>query len=383
MRIIILILSALLLLSLIGNEKSLSSVSNNIQATSPTRPWQDIDPKSLPKFRVREQHGPQSYRSLNLNVESFKTILRRAPLESVNTNQEPVTLALPLPGSDFMRFNIKDSPIMDPQLANRYPEIKTYSGQSIDDPTATTRFDWTQFGFHAIIFSSRGTVMIEPDSQEDVSNYIVYFQDQVSGSFQCDVDTATQEAALQEQARLKTLRGMRASVSSGTTLQTYRLAVGVTAEYTQAYGKGTVDGALAAITTTMNIVNGVYQRELAFRLVFIANEDSLIFTDTTTDGYSSGSISLLLSQNQNKLDTVIGTGNYDIGHVFDGNLSGGTFQGQAALGAVCRTSDKGRGASITEGVPPSSVYAAYLVAHEMGHQFGAAHTFNSISGGCG
>ena len=150
MRVIILITAALLVVSLIGSEESLSSVSNNIQATSP-RLWQDVDPKSLPNFRVLEQHGPRSYRSLKLNVESLKTILRRAPLESVNTNQEPVTLELPLPGSDFVRFNIKDSPIMDPQLANRYPEIKTYSGHSIDDPTATTRFDWTQFGFHAII----------------------------------------------------------------------------------------------------------------------------------------------------------------------------------------------------------------------------------------
>src|SRR3954454_25310687 len=128
MRVILIIISALLVLSLIGTEKSSSSVSNNIQAASPTRPWQDADPKSLPAFRVRERNGPRSYRALKLSVESLKTTLRRAPLESLNTNQEPVTLELPLPGSDFIRFNIKDSPIMDPQLANRYPQIKTYSG---------------------------------------------------------------------------------------------------------------------------------------------------------------------------------------------------------------------------------------------------------------
>src|SRR5215213_5952063 len=208
MRIAILIISALLVLSLIGNEKSLSSGSttNNIrtsQVASSARPWQDVDRKSLPKFRVREQHGPRSYRSLKLNVESLKATLRRAPMESSSASEEAITLDLPVPGVDFMRFNIKDSPIMDPQLANRYPEIKTYRGQGIDDPTAITRFDWTQFGFHAIILSSRGTVLIEPDSLGDVSNYVVYFQDQVPGSFQCDVDTAMQEAAVQEQARLK------------------------------------------------------------------------------------------------------------------------------------------------------------------------------------
>src|SRR6478672_7279870 len=103
MRVILIIISALLVLSLIGTEKSSSSISNNIQATLPTRPWQDADPKSLPKFRVREQYGPRSYRALKLSVESLKTILRRAPLESLSANQEAVTLDLPTPDSGFMR----------------------------------------------------------------------------------------------------------------------------------------------------------------------------------------------------------------------------------------------------------------------------------------
>lgn len=327
---------------------------------------------------MRELYGPRSYRSLKLDVASLQSILRRTPLESP-------TLDLPLPDAGFMRFNIEDSPIMEKQLANRYPEIKTYSGKGVDDPTAITRFDWTPFGFHAIILSTRGTILIEPASPGDVVNYVVYFQNQLSGSFSCDVDTAMQEAAIAEQEHLKQARGIRAEVVSGNALRTYRVAVAATAEYTQTYGSGTVAGALSAITTTMNLVNAIYQRELSIRMVLIANEDSIIFTDTTTDGYTSDSVGSLISQNQAKLDAVIGAANYDIGHVFDGRTQAGgfSFQGQAQIRAVCRSGLKAQGASIFRNVIPSNVFAYYIVAHEMGHQFGASHTFNATSLTCG
>ena len=168
------------------------------QGASPARPWQDVDPKTLPGFRLRARLGPRSYRSLKLYVGALRATLQRAPLEGGST-QETIIVDLPLPDVGFMRFSIKDSPIIERQLANRYPEIKTYRGQGIDEPTAITRFDWTQYGFHGIILSTRGTILIEPDSLGDISNYVVYFdQDQSPGSFQCEVDTATQEAALKE-----------------------------------------------------------------------------------------------------------------------------------------------------------------------------------------
>jgi hypothetical protein len=378
----ILIISGLLALLLVGNEvfSNNSSVSRAesqpTQNTLPSRPWQDVDSKSSLHVTAQQQ------RSLKLNVELLQTILRRAPQESLNSNE--VTLDLPLPDAGFMRFNIEDSPIMEKSLAARYPEIKTYRGQGIDDPTATTRFDWTPSGFHAIILSTRGTVFIEPASSGDVVNYVAYFQDQLPGSFQCNVDTATQEAAIAEQEHLKRFSGIRPTVSSGSALRTYRLAVAATAEYTQAYGSGTVAGALAAITTTMNLVNGIYERELAIRMVLIANEDSIIFTDTNTDGYTSDTVSSLFLQNQTKLDSVIGSANYDIGHVFDGRITPGFFswQGQGSIGAVCSSTAKGRGVTIMRSLQPHNPYAYYIVAHEMGHQFGASHTFNATTGTC-
>lgn len=373
----ILIVSALLVLSFIGTKGIAESerTAQPAQSTLSSRPWQDVDAKTSLSVT-------QSRRSLKLNVEMLHTILRRAPQESSNSNK--VTLDLPVPDAGYMRFNIEDSPIMEKSLADRYPEIKTYRGQGIDDPTATTRFDWTPSGFHAIILSTRGTIFIEPASSGDIVNYVAYFQSPLPGTFQCNVDTATQESAIAEQEHLKKFSGIRASVASGSALRTYRLAVAATAEYTQAYGSGTVAGALSAITTTMNLVNGIYERELAIRMVLIANEDSIIFTDTNTDEYTSDSVSSLISQNQTRLDSVIGSANYDIGHVFDGRITPGFFswQGQGAISAVCQSNSKGRGVTIMRSLQPQNPYAYYIVAHEMGHQFGASHTFNATTGSC-
>ncbi len=327
---------------------------------------------------------PNKYRLLTLDTIHLQTLLQKAPREFTAAARSGNTIvSLPMPDGTFARFKIQYSPIMEEALAARFPYIRTFSGQSIDGPPATTRFDWTPQGLHGIMLTTRGTVLIEPDGPNQTSEYLSYFQgDTPAGTMECAVDEVGKQA---EVVALKEPDEVSELVSSGSSLRTYRLAVAATAEYTQAYGGGTVSGGLAAVTTTVNLVNAIYEQDVAVRLVLIANEDSIIFTDSTTDGYTSDDVNTLIGQNQSKLDSVIGSANYDIGHVFDGRLtfSGFSFQGLASLGVVCRGGLKGRGVSIARGLAPSSVIAYYSAAHEMGHQFGASHTFNATSGTCG
>jgi hypothetical protein len=135
----------------------------------------------------------------------------------------------------------------------------------------------------------------------------------------------------------------------------------------------------------VNAVDGIYEREVAVRFVLIANNDSIIFTDAATDGYTSDNVASLIAENQTKLDTVIGTANYDFGHVFDGRADQPgffSFQGQASIGTVCRDGVKARGATIIRSLFPSHIVTVYITAHEMGHQFSATHTFNANTGSC-
>src|SRR6185503_20298109 len=174
-------------------------------------------------------------------------------------------ISLPMPDGSMQRFKILDSPIMEEGLAARYPQIRTFSGQALDGSATTTRFGWTPQGFHAILLTPRGTVLIEPDGPDQTSSYIAYFQgDLPAVSMECDVYDSTQADPLVGVKQT----GERANlVSSGSALRTYRLAVAATAEYTQAYGGGTVQGGLSAVTTTVNLVNAVFERDVAIRLV--------------------------------------------------------------------------------------------------------------------
>ena len=125
---------------------------------------------------------------------------------------------------------------MEPALAAQFPEIKTYSGQGIDDSTATTRFDWTPEGFHAVIISNAGTVLIEPYNAGTTESYIVYFQRDVPvNSFDCEVSEAEQETAIAESKKFFSSRALRPAVISDSNLRTYRLAVAATAEYTKVW----------------------------------------------------------------------------------------------------------------------------------------------------
>src|SRR6185369_4322539 len=341
--------------------------------------WRDV--KVLPEQQRQAAGRPNKYRSLSLDTIHLQSLLRRAPRE-FTAGDAPI-ISLPMPDGSMLRFKIYDSPVMEEGLASRFPQIRTFTGQALEGSAVTTRFDWTPQGFHAILLTSRGTVLIEPDGPNQTSSYIAYFQgDLPAGSMECDVDTSTQPDPLVGVKQF----GERANlVSSGSALRTYRLAVAATAEYTQAYGGGTVGGGLSAVTTTVNLVNAVFERDVAVRLVLIANEDQIIFTDSVSDGYTSDNVNSMIGENQAKLDAVIGPANYDIGHVFDGRIlpGGFQFQGLASLGVACRTGFKGRGVNIVKSLQPSNTIAYYSAAHEMGHQFGASHTFNATSGTCG
>ncbi|MEM7357069.1 MAG: hypothetical protein AAF657_40015, partial [Acidobacteriota bacterium] len=133
--------------------------------------WSDADETFL-KASAKRDIVPQSYRTVALDMAALESILANAPLETHTDltkvfGAEEVTLDLPLPDGEFARFRVVESPIMEPALAARYPQIKTYRGQEIDNPAASVRFDRTPAGFHALIRSPAGSVYIDPYRRGD------------------------------------------------------------------------------------------------------------------------------------------------------------------------------------------------------------------------
>ena len=159
-----------------------------VSGASPAKPsssdvWFDVNEG---EFAVAGDRWivPQAYRTVGLNQDALQTVLAKAPMEFTPAAAESdVVLELPLPEGGYGRFRIVESPVMAPELAGKFPEITTYAGQGLDDPTATTRLDWTPAGFHAIVFGLSGTIYIDPYSRNDTTHYISYYaSDFVPGS---------------------------------------------------------------------------------------------------------------------------------------------------------------------------------------------------------
>jgi hypothetical protein len=310
-------------------------------------------------------------RPLTLDVPGLRAALAKAPLEG--RAGAALLVTLPLPDGTNARFRVVEAPVMAPALAAQFPSIKTYTGVGLDDPSASIRLDFTPAGFHAQVLStSTGSFYIDPTTRTDATHYLSFWKRDMPGrSFECDVkDSGDSAGGAHRDASPSGLR------TSGPALRTYRLALAATAEYT-AFQGGTVPTAFAAMVTSVNRVVGVYEKELAVRLVLVGGTTSLIYTDAATDPYSNTDGSAMLAQNQTNVDALIGSANYDIGHVF--STGGG---GVAGLGVVCRNGQKARGVTGSS-APVSDAFDIDYVAHEMGHQFGGNHTFNGVSGSCG
>jgi cysteine-rich repeat protein len=336
-------------------------------ATSKDRLWQDIAPDRIVTAGKREA-VPNRYRTVEADMPELRNRLAAAPVE--RGAADGVQISLPMPDGTFQEFMLQNSPIMAPELAAKFPDLNTYIGVASGDAATTGRFDLTPAGFHGIIFSTAGTIYIDPYQTGSSREYISYYKKDFSSSrepYYCLVTGERVDATHRATDHVEAI--------VGESLRTFRLAMAATGEFTSFYG-GTVPQGMAGIVTIVNRVSGIYERELAVRLSLIANNDLLVYTNQNTDPYNNNNPSLLLSQNQTNIDSVIGSANYDIGHVF--STGGG---GVASLGVVCNASFKARGETGLPN-PIGDVFAVDFVAHEIGHQFGGNHTFNGSTGNC-
>ena len=352
------------------------------QKVSEPNPWEFIDESSIASTAQRRVVA-SAYKTMRLNKQLLSQLLDKTPLESSGASAGQAVMTLPVPDGSYARFSAVESPVVEPQLAAAFPQIRTFRGQGIDDPTASVRFDWTPEGLHAMVLSAGETFCIDPYAKGDTDNYVGYYRkNSLSDSepFRCStVESGIKSAALGLQA-------VSPAFSSAGTLRTYRLAVAATGEYTNTFRlAGDTDAqaksrALSAIVTVVNRINLLYERDLSARFMLVADEMNIIYPNPAADPYTDGNSSAMINQNQLNLDkdNVIGDGNYDIGHVF-GAAGGG---GRAILNGVCSSGNKGSGATSLS-PPTGDFFAIDYVSHEIGHQFGAVHTFNAASDVCG
>lgn len=210
----------------------------------------------------------------DLNLVGLRSNLRTAPARMANVKSTTI-LSIPNAEGVLERYSIYENSTMDPALAARYPEIKSYIGIGIDNPTATAYFSVSPLGFKSMVLApDKSAVFIEPISA-DLGTYSVYRKADKKQSltpFECSV--------IDEVAPQVTGADARPNADDAT-LRTFRLALSCTGEYATYFG-GTKALALAAMNNSMTRVNGVFEKDFAARMVLIANNDLVIYTSAST-----------------------------------------------------------------------------------------------------
>ncbi|MGB4844150.1 MAG: zinc-dependent metalloprotease family protein, partial [Ferruginibacter sp.] len=316
---------------------------------------------------------PTKYNTVKTDINQLKTFLWSLPAEKQVTNRKAApVMELPMPDGTIARFNVWESNVMEPGLAAQLPDMRQFLGQGIDDPYATIRFDYNPFtGFHAQILSSQtGRIYIDPFAKGDLNHYISYSVKDYNRDVKFICEVVDNEIASKGSSSQVT-----AAACLGANLRTYRLALACTGEYSVAVAgpTPTVGAVAAAMLTSVNRVTGVYEVEVSLRMTLIANNNLLIYLNGATDPYTNNNGSAMLGENQANIDAVIGSANYDIGHVF--STGGG---GIASLNSPCNSGSKARGVTGSSN-PVGDAFDIDYVAHEMGHQWGGNHSM----AGCG
>jgi len=325
---------------------------------------------------------PTAYDIFKLDTPALKSLLAQAP-ERFNGNSN-VIISLPTNNGEMQSFRVYEASNFEAELQEKHPGIRAYAGQGIDDPTATARFSVSDYtGVHVVIRSGNYPMVYIDPYTKDKNYYIAYTGlklESPNDGFACLVDDTMASSGITE--------GVDYSPENANdgTLRTFRLALACTRQYanfhlnlqgvpttaTDAVKKAAV---LSAMNDAMTRVNEIYNRDVAIHMSIIANNEDLIFLTPGTDPYTNNNGFAMLGQNQTVCDDVIGPANYDIGHVF--STGGG---GVAMLRSPCVNGLKAQGVT---GLPQPINDPFYIdyVSHEMGHQYGANHTFNNSCNG--
>lgn len=324
--------------------------------------WLDVTRRTPLKTDRRVQ--AQKYRAFRLSMDGLREAI--APTSGKAADGKPVTwvISAPMPTGEILRFRLQETPVMASELQMQYPEIRCYTGYGIDDPGAKIKVDLTPQGFHGMVISGKHNgAFIDPYIPGETELYIAYYKHDLQNDqiFKCEVEDE-ELPGLDQKAGTAIPQG-------DCSLRTYRLALACTGEYSTFHG-GTKASVLAAMNTTVNRVNGVYERDLSVTMQLIAKNDTLIFLNGATDPYTNGDEPAMIDENVTVCTNRIGLANFDIGHVF--GTGGG---GLAGLSVVC-TNSKARGVT-TLNSPIGDAFDIDYVAHEIGHQFSGRHTQNN------
>lgn len=324
--------------------------------------------------------APSEYQMYQTDYHQLVLQLEQAPDEKyISSPEQGIQVSLPSIDGGISSFYVFYSAISEEEKENGYMHTRSYKGVDVKNPGNIIHLvAGDYFGLSLMGYNMEGQMYFVKALTKDLNTYMTYHYEDITGRhFECGVTSDMLPPGIDMQ--IQSEGDLIQPLMSDSKFRTFRLALACTPEYaayhvTQA---GVEDGTDAqkkqavrnAFNNAVSMLNGVLERDMSLRLVLVANTNNLIYLEG--GGYTDSDTQQMIGQNQTNVDNVIQNANYDIGHVF-GFESGG---GLASLASICVQGQKARGASGTE-QPEGAGFVITIVAHEIGHQLGATHTFS-------
>lgn len=307
----------------------------------------------------------------------------------------PLRVSVPDPDGALHTFSVTEDPVLAPRLQAAHPEIRAFAGRDLDDPSSTVRLDLTPMGFHASVRDphGRGDWLVDPaHTERGETLHLAYDRaDLRPGEPLREPAPATGGTTAERAPSARPAASGVRSTAPGAPVQrrTYRLALVSDPSYARFVGEPNV---LAEKAALVDRVEEIYNDDLGVRLVLADGSDRLDL-DTDAEMYGAdgpcgpspcytrglvegGCAGPLLQRNTFALGQLVGADSFDLGHIVLGEDGGGL----AGLGVVGGPQKAAGCTGLT--TPTGDLFAIEYVAHELGHQLGADHTFDGVSGGC-
>ena len=354
-----------------------SIVLTNLGFSQTERAWSNYKGNDVKvAISAQRESFPQEFQLMELDLSALRQVLFTAS-DRFAENRASAVISLPNAEGKLERFRVYEASNFAPDLQVQFPEIRSYVGQGIDDKYARLRLSINPRGINTMVSrADKPSEYMEPYSV-DGTVHVVYNSERVKGKLPFTCSTPV------EQALMNDLTDRSSSVSRSSTgqLLNFRLAMSVTPEYTSYHHTllalaTAKTSALAAINTTLTRVNGVFETDFAIHMNLV-NNMTIIYDGTTEDPYGATDTGYN-SQLQTTLTNLVGDANYDVGHLM---ANVGNNGNAGCIGCVCSTG-KGRGYT-TSTTPVGDNFDIDYVAHEIGHQFGANHSFSNSNEGSG
>ena len=320
--------------------------------------------------------------SFEVYGESYYRMTKKIVSSSDNWQKNNVIeMYLPNEKGEEELFVLTPIKVLSKTLQLKYPNIKTYTGFSSLRPEVRLRLTHTSKGISAWMHIENGPdFFIQPfKGQKNLHFAYLKMNRDSSNPLFCKT-----EAAVLKKQSWNTLS--KNSVSNET-ITTFRIAIAGTGEYTTFWGDNddsngsNSEDALEAVVSTINRINFIFERDLNLRLELVSDA-GLIYENPDTDPFTGNFDSEL----QTTLDSVLGDEAYDVGHLFDYGEPNGDA---GCIGCVCVSGKKGQGYSthpfkdIYGGPYRNDYFDLDYAGHEIGHQFGAYHTYSFETEGTG